>query len=107
MLHTFGDSHGSKENWSPLVEDGLVKTNKLGPRLMYSIGRDKLKILDISDDVYDIKDGDSVLFSFGEVDCRNHIGKHVSEIKSYQNIIDDLVENYLKVIDMNIKKVSD
>tara|TARA_R100001163_G_scaffold65473_2_gene62767 strand:+ start:17757 stop:18380 length:624 start_codon:yes stop_codon:yes gene_type:complete len=107
MLHTFGDSHGSKENWESLVEYGLAKTNKLGPRLMYSVGRDKLKILDISDPEYNIKDGDLVLFSFGEVDCRNHIAKHVNMERPYKKIIENLVKNYLDVIAMNIKKLSD
>ena len=45
-----------------------------------------------------------VLFCFGEIDCRNHVHKHINEDRSYKDIIDDLVCNYFISINKNVKQ---
>jgi hypothetical protein len=92
-IHTIGDSH-SHNGWSGIIN------HHLGPVLCYSFGKDKLNRCDIRN--YDIKDGDTVVFSFGEIDCRCHVHKHVSDESTYQDIINHLVDNYFEAIDLNI-----
>ncbi len=86
-IHTIGDSH-SMYGWRNIP--GVV-VHHIGPKLCYSIGRDGLTL----DDSYGLEAGDIVVFSFGEIDCRCHIHKHVGEGKSYQTIIDDIVVAYI------------
>lgn len=72
----------------------------LGPLLCYSFGKEKLGRCDISK--YNIKNGDSVIFCLGEIDCRCHVHKHISENKTYQQIIDEIVAGYIEAIELNI-----
>ena len=92
-IHTFGDSH-SYHGWSN------VKIHHLGPILCYSFGKEKLNRCDIRK--FDVKDGDSVVFCFGEIDCRCHIHKHITETATYQDIINDIVNKYFDAIELNI-----
>ena len=93
-IHTFGDSHCSN-GWSH------VDCHHLGPKLCYSFGTKKLEICDIR--AFDnIKDGDILVFCFGEIDCRCHIHKYINDNKTYQEIIDDIIENYFEAIKLNI-----
>lgn len=89
-IHTFGDSH-SNFGWPP----GIAK-HWLGPILCYSFGKDPFGRCDLRK--YPLKDNDTLIFCFGEIDCRCHIIKHCTEEISYEEIIKDLVENYLKAI---------
>lgn len=92
-IHTIGDSH-SHTGWSGIV------SHHLGPKLCYSFGRDKLAFCDIRN--MNIKDEDTVVFSFGEIDCRCHIHKYITETKTYEEIINDIVYNYFESIKLNI-----
>jgi len=94
-VHTTGDSH-SNAAW-----DKDVIRHELGPCLCYSFGRDKLDRCDIRK--FNLKDGDTLIFCLGEIDCRCHIHKYVSDTTSYQTIIDDIVINYIDAILLNIK----
>jgi hypothetical protein len=85
-IHTFGDSH-SYFGWDTIPN---VINHHLGAKLCYSIGRDGINIKD----GYNVNDGDTVIFCFGEIDCRCHIHKYVSDTKDYKQIIDDIVTNY-------------
>lgn len=69
--------------------------------LCYSFGRDKLDRCDISK--FNIKNGDIIIFCLGEVDCRCHIHKHITNDLTYQKIIDNIVEKYFEAIDLNVK----
>jgi len=97
-IHTVGDSH-STHGWSKIPE---VYTHHIGPKLCYSIGRDKPNLLDGSIEVdvvrKQILNGDLVIFCLGEIDCRGHVHKHVSANKTYQVIIDEIVQNYFEVL---------
>jgi hypothetical protein len=105
-LHTFGDSHASKEHgcWdnSKINIHLKIRANWLGPKLMYSFGRDKKKLFHKSKKI--VKESDIVVFSFGEIDCRCHIGKYETNWKSN---IDSLVNNYFKAIEKNVKDYND
>jgi len=88
-IHTIGDSH-SYNGWNNISR---VSNHHLGPKLAFSIGRDGL---DLS--TFNIKEGDIVVFSFGEIDCRCHIHKYISDTKDYKQVIDSIIEAYIKKI---------
>ena len=93
-IYTFGDSHSGGNAWA-----GLSTQYHLGPMLCYTFGYHKNRF-DINN--FKLENGDTVIFCLGEIDCRCHIKKHVSDTKTYQEIIDDIVYNYFESIKMNI-----
>jgi hypothetical protein len=94
-IHTFGDSHSHPNSgWSGIIN------HHLGARLCYSFGRDKLNFCDIRN--FNIKDGDTIIFCLGEIDCRCHINKHINETTTYEDAINNIVENYFEAIKLNI-----
>jgi hypothetical protein len=86
VIHTFGDSH-SYSGWGWISN---LRIHHLGAKLCFSIGRDGINIKD----GYDVNNGDTVIFCFGEIDCRCHIHKYITESKSFKQIIDTIVTNY-------------
>jgi hypothetical protein len=92
-IHTIGDSH-SYFGWSGIIN------HHLGPVLCYSFGKEKLNRCNICN--FNIKDGDTIVFCLGEIDCRCHVNKHVSPSVSYQDIINNIVNNYFEAIALNI-----
>jgi hypothetical protein len=86
-IHTIGDSH-AMFGWRDIP--GVI-VHHLGPKLAFSVGRDGLTI----PPEFDIQAGDRVVFSFGEIDCRCHIYKHVTPTTSYKEIIDGIVTAYI------------
>lgn len=100
-LHTFGDSHAGHMpgvNWQTIAIDGLaIKTHWIGPYCCATFGYRKLNLLNIKD--FGVQEGDMVLFSFGEVDCRAHIHKHR---ENYKEIINRIVNDYFEAIDANV-----
>jgi hypothetical protein len=97
-VHTFGDSH-SRFGWND-----KVNKHHIGPVLCYSFGRERLHRCNIKN--YDVKDGDFVIFCFGEIDCRCHIHKYVTSTNTYQNIIDYLIFNYMEAVKENVKDMN-
>lgn len=94
MIHTIGDSH-SNSGWN-----GITNHN-LGPLLCYSFGIEKLNRCDIRN--FNIQSGDTIIFCLGEIDCRCHIYKYITETKSFQDIIDEIIINYVDAVILNIK----
>lgn len=92
-IRTFGDSHAKY----PWIYINNIVTNNLGPKLCYSIGRDGI-------DISSVEEGDTVIFCFGEIDCRCHIYKYVSETVPYTEVIDRVVNSYIKSIIVAISK---
>jgi hypothetical protein len=92
-IHTIGDSH-SYYGWNGVIN------HHLGPVLCYSFGKDILNRCDIRD--YNIVNGDTIVFCLGEIDCRCHIHKHITDICSYQDIINNIVDNYFEAIKINV-----
>lgn len=97
-IHTIGDSH-CQYGWR---ETG-VKTHPMGPRLCYSFGKEILNKEGFGNiDIRrcgNIKDGDTIIFCLGEIDCRCHIHKHITNTKPYQDIINNIVDNYFHAIE--------
>ena len=92
-IHTIGDSH-SGNGWRGIIQHWL------GPILCYSFGKEKLGRCDIRK--FNIKNGDTVVFCFGEIDCRCHIHKHITESVTYKDIINNIVANYFEAIKLNV-----
>ena len=92
-IHTIGDSH-SGCGWSGIIQ------HYLGPVLCYSFGKEQINRCDIRN--FNIKDGDTIIFCLGEIDCRCHIHKHITETTTYQDIINNIVDNYFEAIEFNI-----
>lgn len=90
VIHTIGDSH-SKYGWEHIP---TIQIHHLGPKLCYSVGRDGI---DISNE-FNINNGDVVVFCFGEIDCRCHVHKHLTDSVDYKKVIDDIVEKYFEKI---------
>lgn len=87
MIHTIGDSH-SMAGWHQLTYHGIpVHVHHLGPRLMHSVARDGLPL------PADFTDGDTIIITLGEIDCRRHIKKHAIN-GDYATCIDALVLRY-------------
>lgn len=92
-IHTIGDSH-SMNGWTGTIQ------HHLGPVLCYSFGKEKLNRCDIRG--FNINDGDTIIFCFGEIDCRCHIYKHITDTITYQNIINNIIDDYFEAIELNI-----
>lgn len=93
-IHTIGDSH-SHNGWNEIIQ-----SHHLGPVLCYSFGKEKLHRCDIRN--FDIKDGDTIVFCLGEIDCRCHIHKHITDTKTHQDIINNIVDDYFEAIELNV-----
>ena len=100
VIYTIGDSHSSKKvsGWKDCQN---VKDIWLGPILCYSFSTKKLDKFDIRKQ--NIENNSTLVFCFGEIDCRCHIHKYVTSDKSYKSIIDDMVCEYIETIKMQIK----
>ena len=93
-IHTFGDSH-SINGW-----DSDIIKHHLGPVLCYSCGKEKRNRCNIKN--FGVKSYDTVIFCFGEIDCRCHVQKHITNDKSYKMIIDEIVHNYIDAVKDNV-----
>ncbi len=96
-IHTIGDSH----SYSGMQYDGIVN-HHLGPKLCYSFGRDGINLTN-----YGINPGDILLFCLGEIDCRCHIHKHITEENDYKSVINSIVNNYFIAIKNAVKDFND
>jgi hypothetical protein len=94
-IHTFGDSH-AMFGFNKIKD---IKVHYTYSMLCYSFGSEKLNRLNIKN--FQVKDEDTVIFCLGEIDCRCHIHKHITPDRTYQMIIDDIVENYFDAINLN------
>jgi len=102
-LHTFGDSHAE---WAFKEIAGVV-THPMYSKLCYSFGRLGIDMLNISDEKYEVRSTDSVLFLFGEIDCSCHVYKQAKlQNRNYKIIIEELVVKYINAIEINSKLIS-
>ena len=99
MIHIFGDSHANS-NFYNIKYNNLFNhfTNSI---TLYRVGRDKLNFINFKN--FNIKSNDIVIYQFGEVDCRCHIGKQVSLHRNLNDIINKLVNNYIESIIINLQ----
>lgn len=100
MIHCIGDSHASffsgKNEMQPIYpeySDGqnkYFKSYRIGPATAYNLVS-KIGIINhIIINNYNSNNNDYIMFIFGEVDCRLHLGIH--------NNIEECVERYFNVI---------
>ena len=91
-IFTFGDSHSVH----PFDKLPYISANSIGSTLAFRIGRDRLVRLDILK--FPVAEGDTVIFSFGEIDCRCHIHKYINDTNTYQYVIKNIVDSYFEGI---------
>ena len=92
-IHTIGDSH-SGNGWTGITQ------HHLGAVLCYSFGKEKLHRCDIRN--FNINDGDTIVFCLGEIDCRCHIHKYITDSITHQEIINAIVDSYFEAIELNV-----
>lgn len=97
-IYTFGDSH-SKFGFKYIPN---ICYNELGSRLCYTFGIKCFDVLNIKD--YNVQNDDTVIFCFGEIDCRAHIYRFVNDNTSYETIINCIVAKYFESIKKNIQQ---
>lgn len=111
-IHIIGDSHTHsfinlgylEHNWATEYQDKLIlvpyQIHWMGPVTMHRIGRDGLSYFNIKD--YNVQENDDLVFVFGEIDVRCHIGR-IADKKSLKldDVINDLANNYVKTIIKN------
>jgi len=113
-IHTFGDSHAGETCQSDInigfgdncKKNGWpegVKHHHMGAVICNSFGTKGFELVDVSK--FDLEDGDTLVFSFGEIDCRCHVYKHVNESQTYKDVIDRLINNYFNAIKVNLDKL--
>jgi hypothetical protein len=94
--HTIGDSHA----YFSFINSGF-NIHHLGPITMHRVGRDALEILNFKK--LGIAENDTVILSFGEIDCRTHVIKQAKlQTVTTEVIIEDLITRYQKTINLNI-----
>jgi hypothetical protein len=100
-IYTNGDSHASLWAFAELQRtkpDKYYCVSRSGA-LAYTIPKHIPWILGR---LKDVKPEDCVIFSYGEVDIRNHVHKYVTDTISYTEVIDNIIDIYVKSI-FNIK----
>ena len=95
MIYIYGDSHtvySFKDLTLPSMNLSSVSVT------MFRIGRDNI-IINFNKDI--IQNGDIIILSYGEIDCRCHIQRQINLGKHEDDIIDELVNNYIRTIQNN------
>ena len=104
IIHVIGDSHSRLFNNVP-----GCKVRHIGPRTMYGLrhgvpsGNSRIP-LDMRN--FGVKPNEYVVYVFGEIDVRTHIGRirdriisqHPENNNLLDEILDDLVDNYIHLI---------
>jgi hypothetical protein len=102
MIHVVGDSHVCFFNGSDGITDMYpyahsnppFKTYRLGALLAYN-----LEEYNIGSFISNLPKTDSILFSFGEIDCRYHIkNQSIKQSVSVETIIANCVDRYIAAI---------
>jgi hypothetical protein len=97
----FGDSHANFNFKGLKYPNRNLHTNSV---TMHRVGRDGKKFIDFSKK--GIKKGDIVIYQFGEVDCRAHVGKQLVLGRDLETIIRELADPYISSIVENAKAYS-
>ena len=95
-IHTIGDSH-SYYGWNSIPE---IQVHYMSGKLCYSYGRDGLNIKD----GFNINEGDTVIFCFGEIDCRCHVKKYTSDTHTYKQVIDEIIDKYFIEVKKSVSR---
>ena len=95
MIYIYGDSHACFSFKNLKLECNNLYHFSI---TMFRIGRDNIII---NYDKDNIKKGDTIVLSYGEVDCRCHIQRQVNTGINEDDVINELVNNYFKTIKNN------
>jgi len=95
MIYIYGDSHASKSFKNLEINHNILSQHSI---TMFRIGRDNI-IINFHKD--DIKKDDIIILTYGEVDCRCHIQRQINLGRNEDDIIYELVNNYLETIKNN------
>lgn len=118
QIHIFGDSHASfcfsnerteiprkEHSYYHYMDDSISKQiefsiNWFGSKTMFSIARDRLNAINLKN--FGVQEDDVVVFVFGEIDARCHIGKQ-RDIKKrdLEEIINSLTRGFIQAIEEN------
>jgi hypothetical protein len=113
MIYCIGDSHVVFFTGQELPSKDFIriysggkadldpdfKTYWIGAVLAISMGNQNHSMRKKADEIIKgIPKGSKILFSFGEIDCRAHILKHVSENTDYKTVTNNCIEKYLTFI---------
>jgi hypothetical protein len=71
MIHIFGDSHANN-NFNNIKYNNICNHYQ-NSITMHRVGRDNINFINFIN--YNINNNDIVIYQFGEVDCRCHIGR--------------------------------
>jgi hypothetical protein len=92
QIHVIGDSHSLE--FSKIPE---CMVHWIGPITMHRIGRDGLNALNLKQ--FNVQESQAVVFAFGEIDVRCHIGKQRDQKgRPLEEIIHHLAINYIHTI---------
>ena len=92
QIHIFGDSHahfsfqnvkGCTIHWLPDIT-------------MHRVGRDSISFLNLLQ--YDVRENDTAIFVFGEIDVRCHVAKQCAAGRTLDNVVTTLAEKYIATI---------
>jgi hypothetical protein len=97
MIYIYGDSHAHysfKNLKLPYIDLHQASIT------MHRIGRDN-KIINFKNKE-NLKINDIIILAYGEVDCRCHIQRQIDMGRNEDEIINELVTNYIRTIKNNI-----
>ena len=97
MIYIYGDSHANNCFKNLTLPHANFYSNSI---TMFRIGRDNI-IINFEKD--SIQKGDTIILLYGEVDCRCHVQKQINLGKNEDDIIYELVNNYINTIQNNTK----
>jgi len=87
-----------------LKENIELKSYSFAGQLCYTFGRVDFDRFDIN--MFNIKEEDVLIFSYGEIDCRVQVHKYVNDVKSYKDIIKTIVNNYFSAVKRELNNLN-
>ena len=100
MIYIYGDSHASFSFNNLTLQHMNLHCSSI---TMHRIGRDNIII---HFDKNTIQPNDTIVLSYGEVDCRCHIQRQINLGKHEDDVIYELVNQYITTIYQNTKDLN-
>lgn len=99
MIYIFGDSHASYSFRNLKLE---YRDLHMASITMFRIGRDNI-IINFNKNI--IQKDDIIVMAYGEVDCRCHIQRRINLGLNEDDVINELVTNYIRTIKNNTEGI--
>ena len=107
MIYILGDSHSCvftiiddinyMHDLHKLYTKGNFSSFRTEPYTCYNL-LNKINLINNNLKQLPIKDNDYLFFCYGEVDIRCHIGFHITDKKTLEMIIKEIIERYIKFL---------